>query len=443
MAFVEEGKKSRNYSRYICDNFGLAFKDVDDVELLDASLRVVRSRALQERKMAFHLFLKELKIYETIPNATKTLLQQVLSEVGSDLNPKTFECLVRCLPSERALFDTHIFTWIKSSDDVSQIICAIDIFRKDLELRYETNKELCLDIFKRACLFLRYKKLVLKRGALGKKKLRAHMKVRGVKVKKGMKVDVSIVELQKDDDVLVKYKPQGHDRMLKFVIEFVKDCDAVKILGRQLVLFLQKEDKLKSAAEVWTHFREELDEHEKEFSKTVEYLYMKPMYWAIREKELGVLDGMFRRVPSMKTPLRLAWKQEFKNEEDLDTALNRFETKLQSLPNPREFYCLPKHVRIECVSDEMKLLEAEKDILKSDILGVDAEWTNFMPSFNPDPKVSLLQLVTRHVAYLVFVPEFTNQTLKTVLRRIFTSSTVTTICFAGQGDVKRYDYYFF
>ena len=171
-----------------------------------------------------------------------------------DMNAKIFEALVRCLPSERKSFDTLIATWMKSSDDVSKIICAIDMIRKDLELIYETNKDLCLDIFKQICMFLRYKKTVLNRGALRKKKLRTHMKVKGVQVN-GMKVDVSVVKVQSDGKVLVKYKPQGHDRMLKFVIEFVKDCDAVKTLGRKLVLFLEHEDKLKSAEKVWTQFR--------------------------------------------------------------------------------------------------------------------------------------------------------------------------------------------
>eukprot|EP00938_MAST-03A_sp_MAST-3A-sp1_P006731 g6731.t1 len=251
-----------------------------------------------------------------------------------------------------------------------------------------------------------------------------------------MKVDVSVVKVQSDGNVLVKYKQQGHDRMLNFVIEFVKDCDAVKTLGRKLVLFLEHEDKLKSAEKVWTRFRKELSEYESDFVKTIDFIHMKPLYWAIREREIGVLDGMIRRVPRMRDALRQAWNKMYENE-DLDTVLKQFETKLQSLPNPRQHYCLPKHVRIECISDKETLLNAEKDILNSDILGVDAEWTNFMPKFNPDPTVSLLQLVTRDVAYLLIVPELETQTLRDVLRRIFTSSTLTTICFGGSEDVKR------
>ena len=432
-------QKSKDKSKYVRENFQVVFKDVDETELLDASLRIVRSKKLSGRKDAFHLFLKELKVYEKISKITKGLLEQVLKEVGEDMNAKIFEALVRCLPSERKSFDTLIATWMKSSDDVSKIICAIDMIRKDLELRYETNKDLCLDIFKQICMFLRYKKTVLNRGALRKKKLRTHMKVKGVQVN-GMKVDVSVVKVQSDGNVLVKYKQQGHDRMLNFVIEFVKDCDAVKTLGRKLVLFLEHEDKLKSAEKVWTRFRKELSEYESDFVKTIDFIHMKPLYWAIREREIGVLDGMIRRVPRMRDALRQAWNKMYENE-DLDTVLKQFETKLQSLPNPRQHYCLPKHVRIECISDKETLLNAEKDILNSDILGVDAEWTNFMPKFNPDPTVSLLQLVTRDVAYLLIVPELETQTLRDVLRRIFTSSTLTTICFGGSEDVKRFVFF--
>ena len=103
-----------------------------------------------------------------------------------------------------------------------------------------------------------------------------------------MKVDVSVVKVQSDGKVLVKYKPQGHDRMLKFVIEFVKDCDAVKTLGRKLVLFLEHEDKPKSAEKVWTQFRDQLTEYESEFVKTIDFIHMKPLYWAIRDREIGV-----------------------------------------------------------------------------------------------------------------------------------------------------------
>ena len=178
------------------------------------------------------------------------------------------------------------------------------------------------------------------------------------------------------------------------------------------------------------------------FIKDVKSSLHKSDLWAIRDREIGVLDGMIRRVPRMKDRLREAWNKEFENE-DLDTVLKQFETKLQSLPNPQKYYCLPKHVRIECISDEETLLKAEKDILNSDLLGVDAEWTNFMPKFNPDPKVSLLQLVTRDVAYLLIVPALEPQTLRDVLRRIFTSSTLTTICFGGSEDVKRFVFFDF
>ena len=162
-------QKSKNKSNYVRENFQVVFKDVDETELLDASLRIVRSKKLSGRKDAFHLFLKELKVYEKISEATKTLLQQVLKEVGEDMNAKIFEALVRCLPSERKSFDSLIAIWMKSSDDVSKIVCAIDIIRKDLELRYETHKDLCVDIFKQMCMFLRYKKTVLNREALRKK----------------------------------------------------------------------------------------------------------------------------------------------------------------------------------------------------------------------------------------------------------------------------------
>ena len=67
--------------------------------------------------------------------------------------------------------------------------------------------------------------------------------------------------------------------------------------------------------------------------KTIDFIHMKPLYWAIRDKS-GVLDGMIRRVPRMKDRLREAWNKEFENE-DLDTVLKQFETKLQSLPNPQ------------------------------------------------------------------------------------------------------------
>ena len=120
-------QKSKDKSKYVRENFQVVFKDVDETELLDASLRIVRSKKLSGRKDAFHLFLKELKVYEKISKITKGLLEQVLKEVGEDMNAKIFEALVRCLPSERKSFDTLIATWMKSSDDVSKIICAIDI----------------------------------------------------------------------------------------------------------------------------------------------------------------------------------------------------------------------------------------------------------------------------------------------------------------------------
>ena len=48
------------------ENFQVVFKDVDETELLMTSLRIVRSKKLSGRKDAFHLFLKELKVYEKI-----------------------------------------------------------------------------------------------------------------------------------------------------------------------------------------------------------------------------------------------------------------------------------------------------------------------------------------------------------------------------------------
>ena len=36
-------QKSKNKSKYVSENFQVVFKDVDETELLDASLRIVRS----------------------------------------------------------------------------------------------------------------------------------------------------------------------------------------------------------------------------------------------------------------------------------------------------------------------------------------------------------------------------------------------------------------
>jgi len=452
VSFVKQGQKVKGgVGRYICDNFKKMFGDEDRTQILETCLEIVMSRVLSQRKLAFHIFLSQLNVYEHIGISTQELLKQVLSDVGDDMNTKTFEVLMKILPGERDSFDALIMKWMKSSEDVTKIICAIDCFRKDLKLKYDESQDLCIDIFKRACLFLRYKKVVVKRSVLenkkNMKKLRLQMKVKGVKIlKKGnVKQDVSIVEFQDDDDVLVKYKQRGHDEMLKFVIGFIKDCDAVKTLGRRLIRFLQDEDKLGSAAEVWTEFHQELKDqnnnnnNNNEFKKTINYLYMKSMYYFIRTKDLGPVEGMMRRRPGLGDELRSVWIKYHGNDEDLDTALKGFETKLQSLPNPKQYYTLPKHVRIECISDETKLREAEKEILKTDLLGVDAEWCNFMPRIDPDDEVSLLQLVTRDVAYLICVPEFNSKkhVLKNMLKRVFESSSLKTLCFSGQGDVKK------